>query len=99
MTRQEIMEQLGCTESELEALEKRLQEDHERFLRENEERAKAMKFRKVRNEEMWIAQNGTTIRYNHFFGQYDINRGTFFEFAKTLNEAMDVARHSSTFNR
>ena len=56
-------------------------------------------FRKVKNEQIWKAANGTTIRYNPFFELFDVNRGTFFASAKTLQEAKKIASTDLRFCR
>lgn len=58
----------------------------------------AIKFRKVKNEQIWKAANGTTIQYNIFFKQYVVNRGTFFESASTLEQAKEIASTDYRFN-
>ena len=57
-----------------------------------------LKFRKVRNEKRWIAQNGTTIQWNVFFNHYQINKKTMFAFADTLEEAKKIAKNDFRFN-
>ena len=49
-----------------------------------------MKFRKVNGKNEWKAQNGCRIFVN-FWGNYTVNKGTFFEFADSLEEAKKIA--------
>ena len=57
-----------------------------------------MKFRKVKGEPIWIGENGkTSITYNSAFGDYQVNKNTFFAFAKTLEEAKTIANTDYRF--
>jgi len=49
-----------------------------------------MKWRKTRNKQEWKSNTGVRIVWNVFFQIYQIERGTFFGYAKTLEEAKRV---------
>lgn len=58
-----------------------------------------MKFKKVRNQKTWKAENDTVIRYNYAVEKYSVERKTFFAFADTLAEAKKIATTDSRFNK
>lgn len=56
-----------------------------------------VKYRKVRNKDIWKASTGAEIRYNIFFKHYAVQKSTRFEFAKTLEEAKAIIETDHRF--
>lgn len=56
-----------------------------------------MKWRKTRNKQEWKSNTGVRIVWNVFFQIYQIERGTFFGYAKTLEEAKRVVETDCHF--
>ena len=64
----------------------------------NAKESKTMKFRKVKGKQTWIGENKeTSITYNPIFEDYQVNKRTFFAFAKTLEEAKKIANTDYRF--
>lgn len=56
-----------------------------------------MKFRKVNGKKEWKAKNGCRIYLNFWNTQYVVNKGTFFEFVDSLEEAKKIAETDFRF--
>ena len=56
-----------------------------------------LKFKKVKNQDIWEAPNGTDIIYDPIFNEYSIERNSFFAFAKTLRAAKRIANTDLRF--